>query len=141
MTKQEAIDYMIKGYKVKHRWFDTDEWMTIKDGKMLLEDGVTCSIQEFFSSRTDETWDDGYDVLDLDIKNLFSSMYENHLVNLINNPYHKLREEMAEMRNFGLSRKQREADIQPIRTTPKYGRNEKCHCGSGKKYKNCCINK
>lgn len=23
----------------------------------------------------------------------------------------------------------------------KIGRNEKCYCGSGKKYKNCCINK
>lgn len=26
------------------------------------------------------------------------------------------------------------------RTTPKIGRNEPCTCGSGKKYKNCCIN-
>ena len=24
---------------------------------------------------------------------------------------------------------------------PKPGRNEKCHCGSGKKYKNCCLQK
>ena len=24
---------------------------------------------------------------------------------------------------------------------PKLGRNEKCHCGSGKKYKNCCLQK
>ena len=27
------------------------------------------------------------------------------------------------------------------RTTPKIGRNEKCPCGSGKKYKKCCIGK
>jgi uncharacterized protein YchJ len=26
------------------------------------------------------------------------------------------------------------------RETPKIGRNEPCHCGSGKKYKKCCIN-
>ena len=26
-----------------------------------------------------------------------------------------------------------------IRTEPKIGRNEPCPCGSGKKYKNCCL--
>jgi uncharacterized protein YecA (UPF0149 family) len=40
-----------------------------------------------------------------------------------------------------LTKKEREADIQPVRTEPKIGRNEPCPCGSGKKYKNCCINK
>jgi uncharacterized protein YecA (UPF0149 family) len=40
-----------------------------------------------------------------------------------------------------LTKKEREADIQPVRTEPKIGRNELCPCGSGKKYKNCCINK
>jgi len=38
-----------------------------------------------------------------------------------------------------LTKKQREANIQPVRTKPKIGRNEPCICGSGKKYKNCCI--
>jgi uncharacterized protein YecA (UPF0149 family) len=27
------------------------------------------------------------------------------------------------------------------RTEPKIGRNEQCPCGSGKKYKQCCLNK
>ena len=27
------------------------------------------------------------------------------------------------------------------RETPKIGRNDLCHCGSGKKYKKCCLNK
>lgn len=30
---------------------------------------------------------------------------------------------------------------QPIRIESKIGRNESCPCGSGKKYKKCCINK
>ena len=30
---------------------------------------------------------------------------------------------------------------EPVRTTPKIGRNEPCPCGSGKKYKKCCMNK
>lgn len=29
----------------------------------------------------------------------------------------------------------------PIRITPKLGRNEPCFCGSGKKYKKCCLGK
>ena len=29
----------------------------------------------------------------------------------------------------------------PVRTEPKIGRNEPCPCGSGKKYKKCCMNK
>lgn len=28
-----------------------------------------------------------------------------------------------------------------VRTKPKIGRNESCPCGSGKKYKKCCMNK
>ncbi|MFV9616392.1 MAG: SEC-C metal-binding domain-containing protein, partial [Gammaproteobacteria bacterium] len=27
------------------------------------------------------------------------------------------------------------------RETPKIGRNDPCHCGSGKKYKKCCLSK
>ena len=28
-----------------------------------------------------------------------------------------------------------------VRTAPKIGRNDPCHCGSGQKYKKCCIDK
>lgn len=28
----------------------------------------------------------------------------------------------------------------PIKVEKKLGRNEKCNCGSGKKYKHCCLN-
>jgi uncharacterized protein YecA (UPF0149 family) len=41
-----------------------------------------------------------------------------------------------------LSKKEREADIKPIRNSkndPKIGRNDLCPCGSGKKYKRCCM--
>ena len=60
MTKQEAISEMKNGKKITHTWFDRTEWMTIENGKLLLEDGVRCSLLEFFSYRTDESWDDGY---------------------------------------------------------------------------------
>jgi hypothetical protein len=29
--------------------------------------------------------------------------------------------------------------LEPVRTEPKIGRNEPCPCGSGKKYKKCCL--
>ena len=38
-----------------------------------------------------------------------------------------------------LTKKQRKQVIQPVRSTPKIGRNKLCPCGSNKKYKNCCI--
>jgi preprotein translocase subunit SecA len=40
------------------------------------------------------------------------------------------------------SQKQSEAKINTIRNRkPKVGRNDPCHCGSGKKYKHCCMRK
>jgi uncharacterized protein YecA (UPF0149 family) len=41
-----------------------------------------------------------------------------------------------------LTKKQQEAEIKAIRnskTDPKINRNEPCPCGSGKKYKRCCL--
>jgi len=34
-----------------------------------------------------------------------------------------------------------EPPVIPIRAEPKVGRNDPCNCGSGKKYKKCCLNK
>lgn len=38
-----------------------------------------------------------------------------------------------------LELKQLDMDLQLEYTQPKLGRNDLCHCGSGKKYKKCCI--
>jgi preprotein translocase subunit SecA len=38
-----------------------------------------------------------------------------------------------------LTKAERNAIILPIRTTPKVSRNQSCPCGSGKKYKKCCL--
>lgn len=40
---------------------------------------------------------------------------------------------------WDLTKKEKNANIVPVRTEPKIGRNEKCPCGSDKKYKNCCL--
>lgn len=137
MNKQEAIELMKSGYKITHNHFDVDEYMTIENNKILLEDGVRCNIDEFFSYRTDKTWEDGYSIVDNSGRNPFNQ--NNYLVWPYVNAYREIEEDLARMKDFGLTTKERNANIVPIRNTPKYGRNEKCNCGSGKKYKNCCL--
>lgn len=64
MSKDEAIEAMRKGEKVTHRHFDSREWMTLQDGKILLEDGVKCYPHEFWHWRKDESWNDGYSLFE-----------------------------------------------------------------------------
>ena len=40
-----------------------------------------------------------------------------------------------------LTKKEKEAVIEHVRVGPKVRRNELCPCGSGLKYKKCCLNK
>ena len=42
---------------------------------------------------------------------------------------------------FDSSEDKEEIEVKPIRKGEKIGRNDPCPCGSGKKYKNCCMNK
>lgn len=60
LSKAEALQLMQSGEKITHKWFDKNEWMTIKNGKLLLEDGVVCDIKEFFLYRDSESWKNGY---------------------------------------------------------------------------------
>lgn len=38
-----------------------------------------------------------------------------------------------------LAQRYKDAHTQKVREFPKVGRNDPCPCGSGKKYKNCCM--
>jgi len=60
MNKEEALQFMKDGYKISHDYFQDHEWMTIRDGKILLEDGVKCSVDEFFAYRTSSDWEEDY---------------------------------------------------------------------------------
>lgn len=62
MTKKEAIKAMIAGHKVTHRYFSSNEWMTLTHKKIVLEDGVRCHPDEFWKWRTDQSWEDGYEL-------------------------------------------------------------------------------
>lgn len=63
MSKEEAIQAMKEGKKVTHRFFSSDEWMTIENGFLLLEDGVRISLEDFFNFRSDSLWDNGYEFI------------------------------------------------------------------------------
>lgn len=134
MNKAEAIQYMRSGYKVIHRYFSDEEWMSInpENGKVLTEEGYEHTFSEFFSYRTADGWEDGYE--------LYKSKKEDLSITdqyLITNQYCKISEHINQMKDWGKSRKEIEAKIVPVRTTPKIGRNELCSCGSGKKNKHC----
>lgn len=62
MNKAEAIEKMKAGEKLTHPYFSDDEWVTMVDGQMLLEDGVKCSVLEFWRWRTDSSWDNNWSI-------------------------------------------------------------------------------
>lgn len=63
LTREEAMEAMLQGKKVRHRYFSDEEYMTIENGKILLEDGVKCSYEEFWKYRNLEGWKDGYELV------------------------------------------------------------------------------
>jgi hypothetical protein len=60
MTKTEAIAAMQAGKIITHDYFSYDEWMTMQDGKIVLEDGVKCEPEDFWKWRTAKGWENGY---------------------------------------------------------------------------------
>ncbi len=60
MTKQEAIAAMQNGNKVTHRYFSSEEWITIEDGRILTEDGYRTHEYMFWSDRTSPFWDNDW---------------------------------------------------------------------------------
>lgn len=62
MTKSGAIIAMSYGKKVTHRYFSSNEWMTLENGNFVFEDGVKVSPREFWNDRSDKQWDDDWDI-------------------------------------------------------------------------------
>ena len=60
LSRDEAIAEMKKGNKVTHASFTDSEWMTMDRNKILLEDGVRCSPDEFWRYRQLECWNNDY---------------------------------------------------------------------------------
>jgi hypothetical protein len=60
LPKHLAIKAMQNGRKMRHRLFTEAEWVTMKDGMMLFEDGHTCTPAEFWNVRFGQVWFDGW---------------------------------------------------------------------------------
>lgn len=87
MNRKEALQFMKDGSKISHEYFQSHEWMTIRDGKILLEDGVKCSVEEFFAYRTSIDWEEGYFFFfEKDQKAYERAKYHNSLVNSLSLP-------------------------------------------------------
>lgn len=56
MTKAEMLVALKKGKKVTHKNFSEDEYMCIKDGMLVFEDGVTITLEEFWIGRNSYDW-------------------------------------------------------------------------------------
>ena len=62
MTKEEAIKAMQDVKKFTHRYFSSNEWMSMQDGLIVIEDGAMCTPYEFCRWRTDPVWNNGHDL-------------------------------------------------------------------------------
>jgi hypothetical protein len=60
-------------------------------------------------------------------------------IKIMRTGYDPLIKELEDFKYSHLPNKLKFVELQPVRTEPKYHRNQLCPCGSGKKYKNCCL--
>lgn len=60
LTKEEAIKAMREGHKVSHKLFFIIEWITMKDNKIVFDDGTSVSQFSFWYNRNSSKWNDGY---------------------------------------------------------------------------------
>jgi hypothetical protein len=85
-----------------------------------------------------------------ELKLLFESTYNKSIEEVrvilkefsdINPPVPRIKDEIKNTKSTKNHPMIFNTDNQPYKkTTPNIGRNEPCHCGSGKKYKSCCLN-
>ncbi len=64
MTKQEAIEAMMAGQKVTHRHFTSDEFITMKLGRIVDENGYSFNANQFWSFRTSESFNSDWKIFE-----------------------------------------------------------------------------
>ncbi len=57
MTKDEAIAQMEAGKKVTHNYFTDEEWISMKNGRVINEEGYDHDAKLFWANRQGEQWD------------------------------------------------------------------------------------
>lgn len=153
MTKIEAINAMKNGAIITHEYFADDEWISTNQNGLIytLEDGVKCDASEFWRWRSGDVWDNGYslyllptDNLDIEVVDDLKEISKQY-TNVLNEipPYeYKYMKQGYDHLYPPVPKRLQGLEVKPVRNSkidPKHGRNEPCSCGSGKKYKQCCI--
>lgn len=64
MTREEAIKVMSEGKKVRHRFFMSDEWVSMNsNGLYVFEDGVMVDPSLFWMDRQESYWNEGWELV------------------------------------------------------------------------------
>ena len=123
---------------VDNRWIDHLHNIDIlRDGIGLRAYGQKDPLIEYKKEAYDLFNNMMYDIQAETVKHLFRTKFGVQIVQ---------REEVETdlsraAENFDSSEEKDEIEVRPIKKGEKIGRNDPCPCGSGKKYKNCCMNK
>ena len=64
MTKQEAIQALKEGHKVRHKLFSNDEYLYMENGELYYEVCTYLPFDEFFELRSGKDWEDGWLIID-----------------------------------------------------------------------------
>jgi hypothetical protein len=63
LTKDEAIEAMLKGKKVTHLYFTDNEWTKLNGSfEIEFEDGVKINVDDFWKDRKMEGWQTGWSI-------------------------------------------------------------------------------
>lgn len=62
LTKDEAIALMRQGQKLTHRYFYSDEWITMQGNIIRMEQGQECWASEFWRDRKGDAWESGWSI-------------------------------------------------------------------------------
>lgn len=98
-----------------------------------------CGAEMGLKGALHEVLKDRLEIIEIESLELNTALVQQAPLYFIKAPSFNLEEHLEDMRYSHLTKKEREANIVPVRSTPKIRRNDPCPCKSGKKYKNCCL--
>ena len=133
-----AVERDIMLQVVDNRWIDHLHNIDIlRDGIGLRAYGQKDPLIEYKKEAYDVFNNMMYDIQAEFVKHLFRTKFGVQIVQ---------REEVETnlsraAEEFDSSEEKEDVEVKPIVKGDKIGRNDPCPCGSGKKYKNCCMNK
>lgn len=123
---------------VDNKWIDHLHNIDIlRDGIGLRAYGQKDPLIEYKKEAYDLFNKMMYEIQGETVKHLFRTKFGVQIVH--QEPVETSLSKAAE--EFDSSEDKEEIEVKPIRKGEKIGRNDPCPCGSGKKYKNCCMNK